>query len=265
MTQRIITATALVALWCTSAQAEVSGIDRVRELDDRATVMFSAGDYEAALATLRRAQELRPASARLYNMALCEENLGRPRLALALFLQFIDAENAPDDRRQSALQHIEDLQQTLADSEEELADEVPDDHGEQPSTEPAEASDWTTAPREGPAPRRGPAPAAFFALVGVTAATGLFAIVTGSIAIGRHNDWLELSLDHDEAALDKLQRQGRALTISTDALIGVTAAGAIASLVLGLLTRWSSEERAGRGLSLSWLGHGAALDFSGRF
>jgi hypothetical protein len=90
-----------------------------------------------------------------------------------------------------------------------------------------------------PAPPPGPArkkvhPAAFWSLVGLTAAAAAAAVVTGSLAVVKDGDVEDYYRDEDgwKSAAD----EGKKLAISTDILIGAAAAAGAGALILFFFT-----------------------------
>lgn len=204
-----------------AGQEQPSEPDReatARAHDERASELFEAGDYAGALTELQAAQDLLPATPRVYNMAVCHERLGHRDEAMALYRRFVDLEDAQADRVQRAHERLGALEEQST---------VPELGSPEPGESEAEAP---VAPPVAPPSRQRLRPAAFYALLGTTLAIGVTATVTGSVALTWHN---ESQNEHLE--------DGPPLAHATDALIGVGAALAVATLVVGVFTRFRDE------------------------
>jgi hypothetical protein len=99
-------------------------------------------------------------------------------------------------------------------------------------------------------------PAAFGVTMSLTAAAGVCAIALGATAVNKDKDIRAMYEDENwQAVADERDR----LSAAADAMIAVTAAAAVATVVLGLFTDFKSEKKpvafvapAGAGLSLSF-------------
>jgi tetratricopeptide (TPR) repeat protein len=225
--------------------------------DERAGRLFAEGDFAASLAEQQAAHALLPATARLFNMAVCQERLGRPREAITLYRRFMSEADAPPDRRRQAGQRISELEAEIAQASEPPGDGV-------------------TAPGVGGTPgsasadpiRRGRvlSPVAFYTMIGLTGAAAIAAVVCGAVTLNMHQEFLELY--RGEGDSEQLQIDGRNLAMVTDLLIAVTAVFGASALVLGLVTGWNhGEDEDGRGVAVvpSLHPNGAALSVEGRF
>lgn len=208
--------------------------------DERATALFEEGQFTRALVEMQAAQELLPATSRVYNIGTCHERLGDLTQAIVYYQRFIEASDAPDDRKQVAQERIDELRRQLQ------AEGGTDDEG--PGTddvvsETDEGDDQRTPPQE-TSSRRNLSPAIFSSLLGVTAATGIALAATGGIALYWQGEFTDTIADSPEGAAD--QERGEPYATASDVLIGVTAAGALATLIVGLLTRWRSSNDVSR-------------------
>jgi tetratricopeptide (TPR) repeat protein len=204
----------------------------VQAHDERAAELFEAGDWAGALVELQAAQRLLPATPRVYNMAVCHERLGHRDEAIALYRRFVDLQDAQADRVLRAEERLGELEEQSA---------VPELGG----PGPGEAHATDAAPVAPPSRRR-LRPAAFYALLGATLAIGATATVTGSVALAWHDE--RESIAQGEPGRDEHLEDGPRLAHATDALIGVGAALAVATLVVGLFTRFRDlEPRPGAG------------------
>ena len=217
----------LVVLFSRSARAEEAAlVERARVLDESARVLFEHEDYQGALEQLEQAQELLPAPTRLYNMARCYEHLGLLDRAINLYQQYVDSGDLDAMMRGRATERIEWL----------LGEQ-------QRQTEQPQVSEGTSG-------RRRLTSAAFYAALGVTAASAVTMTVLGAITLARESDYDAGRVDGCAEARD----QGQHLALSTDVFLGVMAAGAVATLVLGLFTDFSGRSRQGSRLAIRGLG-----------
>lgn len=264
-----------------SAQAD-EVVARVAEHDARATELFEAGDFAAALAEQRAAQALLPATPRLFNMAVCQERLGNLRAAIDLYREFMAAEDSPPERRQLARQRIIEL-------EAELNGPAPGEstgaagEGRATGAGGAEAGGAETggagaggaetgtegggasaAVLERDRSGRVLSPVGFYTMLGLTGASAIAMVVCGAITLNMHQEFLDQPRGGGDSY--QLQDDGRNLAMVTNILIGVTSVFAASTLVLGLLTRWNNsagEAENERGVALvPGLG---ALSLEGRF
>lgn len=233
------------------AHAQRSDAETAAEAHDaRAAELFDDGQYSRALVELQAAQEILPATPRVYNIAACHVQLGDLTQAIVYYQRFIEAPDAPDDRRQAANDRITELRNQL-EAEQGAANQETSEGHEEPHQESApEASS-----------RQRLSPTVFYALLGVTAAAGVGLAVTGGIALywqGQFKDTVALST---EGNYDR--DSGQPWATAGDVLIGVTAAGALAALVVGLLTRWRTGDETSTRPTLT-IG-GTSFTLSGAF
>lgn len=227
----------------------VDGLDQVIALDERARRFFDEGDHGAALALLSAAQELAPASPRLYNMAVCHDELGHIERALELYREYLDALDTATDRVErvgAAIARLERLQQ------------APEDDDPSTALDNSILSDSERQVAEEPRARRSLPRAIFWALAGVTAASTLAMAVTGGVALANHQEFENLYSDVD--GYTELQADGQRLTLATDVLLGVTAASAISTLILAFFTNWRRSD-----IALGPGTNGLSLELTGRF
>lgn len=194
-----------------TAQSEAQ-LELVREHDERGRLLFEDGDYEAALGEMQTAQELLPAAPRLYNMAVCEERLGRLERALALYLRFVESEDVPEERRMRAEQQIGALRAELAATQ---------------NIEPIPAT---------PEEDHALSPVPFYSMLGATLVSGLTLAILGGTTASRHSEYQALEVGDPTAR--ELWDEGRSLAIATNIFIGITAACALTAAVLAFFTRW---------------------------
>jgi cytochrome P450 len=130
------------------------------------------------------------------------------------------SDDAPADRRGQARQRIEQLTDQIA--EERAADATE----EQLAAALEAARDRTISL----------SPAAFWAMLGVTLASGAATAALGAVTLVRHNEFLDLYRDDPESS--QLQEQGTNLALATNIMLGVTAFLALTTLVFALDTDW---------------------------
>lgn len=235
----VLVAAFATLLEVTAAAEEASGAAGV--LDEEARALFDAGDYAGALDRLLRAQALLPATPRYYNLARCRELLGQLEDAIDGYEQFISRDDADAEMRGRAVERIEWLRRELA------------RRADRPDTDDGPEGGAVPSPRQG---RRRLRPPAFWALLATTAASGLTMAILGGVTLAREQAFGE----GDVANCSDAQDDGRRLAAATDALLGVTAAAAAVTLVLGLLTDFSGAAR----LSIDAGPDHAALVLAGR-
>lgn len=259
--------TALVGVllsWPVEARAEMME-EQARQHDERASELFENGDYAGALAEMEEAQDLLPATSRVYNIAVCHERLGHIDEALALFREFIVLEDAPSERRARALTRIEQIRaQRSADTD---ADPEPEESAsEQAETGAAVAGEpsWEDELEQAPSRRR-LSPGVFWGLLGATAATTLVWAITGGLSLSYRSKFEGTMQGSDEG--NDYERIGNGLVIATDVFLGTSAALAVATLVVGLFTRWNtgSDDARAPKVTLSAIERGGAVGLHGRF
>lgn len=246
----IIASAGLLALLLQSASVLGESSDTetaARVHDDRAAALFAEGEYHMALVEMESAEDLLPVTQRLYNIGVCHERLGNLEQAVAYFQRFLEGDDHSGDRDQRARARIRAIQRQL---------EV---EGDQPAASNEEGASRVSA-SEAPSRRR-LSPAIFYALLGVTAATTAVWAITGGLTLRHLNDY-DTSGQTDSDAASSAQRLGHA----TDALIGVSAAAAISTLIVGIFTRWGGADR-GTTVSLgpSTPSRGLTLSVAGRY
>jgi tetratricopeptide (TPR) repeat protein len=247
MTRRLLDLLLIVALvfWATPASAQERDVDReaaAQARDERATALFQTGDYAGALAEMQAAQEILPATPRVYNMAVCHERLGHQEEAIALYQRFIDLQDAQADRVRRAQERLGELdrQPAVPDLGSEVhAAQEPD---RPPRVAPPEVAPPRVAPPQVAPSRRRLRPVVFYALLGSTLAIAATATVTGAVALDWHFEHDELGAGSNRRS--ELEQKGPPLAYATDGLIAVAAAGAVATLVVGLLTDFHGHDGA---------------------
>jgi hypothetical protein len=120
------------------------------------------------------------------------------------------------------------------------------------------------------APRRGPPPAVFYAVAGLTGAAAIGWVTAGALALSANSDFdaTVIEIQRGTGNTAALQARGHdeatrasQLAMWSDVAMGVTLAGAVASVVLFLKTDFRSPVSVGATASSG----GASLSLSGRF
>lgn len=187
--------------------------EREESYDSSAREAFDRGDYRQALEALNAAQDVSPATARLYNMAQCHEGLGEDEQAIELYQQYLVARDALEGRRRIARQRIERLS----------------DRGVQSPTPEAPPRQDTLRPLR----------VAFYSLVGVTSVLTLGFGVLGGVTLARHEEFV--SFYQEDPSVQDLSSQGSSLALATDVVLGLSIVSAVVTLVVGLI--WLRRHR----------------------
>ena len=106
-------------------------------------------------------------------------------------------------------------------------------------------------------------PAGFWTTMGLTGALGVATIVTGSLTLKKSKEFSVLC--EEDESWETVQNDGKNLTIATDVLIGLTAAAALTSVILGIVTLKTREPESRVALSPVVLGDGLGLAVGGRY
>lgn len=223
----------VITAYATVASAETGDTETaVMALDRQATEMFEAEDFQQALEALEAAQQLLPNTVRVYNIAVCQERLGDLSGALISYRTFLDESDDDEERRGEALARIERLRHLLDQSEEPVS---------------FTADSWSES-RE-PTERRRLSPVIFYALLGVTAATGVGLIASGAVSLNYQSDFEDTVIGSAEG--NAVREQGEPWVVASNVLLGLTAACAVATLVVALFTRWRRDREARNSLRLA--------------
>lgn len=233
----ITISTLLLCLPLDALAERSSDVDSARDLDRRAEEAFREGDHARALELMEAAQALAPATSRLYNMGVLHQRLGQDGEAIELFEEFVEAPDAPDERRERARERIEELRG------EPVTDRVPERFGDGDS-------DNADPPRE----RRHLSTGPFWGMVGATSALSVALLVMGAYTMSFHSQFEEnKALDFSEYTVEQEVEdadRGHNLALATNVLIGVTAAAAVATLVLAFFTNFGDSDSGEASLRL---------------
>jgi hypothetical protein len=107
------TASASASAAASPSDAGVSSMAKARDLFRDGVQLFASGDYAGALSKFQAAYAVVPHPAVLYNIATCEERLGRDQDALAAYQQYLAAMPSGTAHRAEAQQHIAALKAKL--------------------------------------------------------------------------------------------------------------------------------------------------------
>ncbi|MBW2523101.1 MAG: PEGA domain-containing protein [Deltaproteobacteria bacterium] len=107
-----------------------------------------------------------------------------------------------------------------------------------------------TPPPPVPPPANGGPSTGFWVMLGVTGALGVGAGVVGGLALQRKSTYVDYQSGGSRVEAESIRDQGEALNITTDVLLGATAASAVVTVVL-LLTGGDDESAARRGVTVS--------------
>jgi tetratricopeptide (TPR) repeat protein len=251
-----LTSLAFALVFTAASPAAAESAEAAAErLDRSAAERYERGEMEAALADLEAAQRLLPASSRVYNIARCHDRLGHVTEAVAHYERYIALDDTSGEHRRLALERLEALRAQV------LSPRSPGDGdgGDGRTT----TTTSTTLPEEPARDSRGRVPpAVFYALLGVTAASGVALAVTGGLALQRQREFEQTAVDSADG--DELRERGEPLALAADVLIGVTAAAGLATLIVAIFTRWRGEAPRAA-VSLSPTRRGAALGASVSF
>lgn len=255
------------------AQVRSGELDDVRDRDERATQLFNAGSYTEALEQLLGAQALAPSTNRLYNIAACYERLNQIQRAISFYQRFVDADDAPANRIVVAQQRLNRLRASISLTERSVSPELVDvnDAGQDVEGPAASSHAHSTEQRasrsgsgahqpigeeldENPEPsrrRRSLRPTAFYVTLAVTLATGVGMAAVGGVALSRNSVFEQMprddpNLTRSDEEVVNAHDEGRALTIATDVLLGLTCASGLATVLLAVFTNWRGDEQARR-------------------
>jgi tetratricopeptide (TPR) repeat protein len=222
-----------VAGWAPSAQGENRA--QAKAYFNAGVIAYDQGKYEVALREFQHAHALSHSAPLYFNMAACEEHMDHFQAAALLLRQYLIEKPDADDRS-----NVETRIRSLEERDESRRRAVA------PAPAPAPAPvmavpvlPTTTAPPPPPPPR---ARLKYtWVLLGVTAAVGVTAIGVGAYTVKHHGD-LESGCGATAGGCSASDISGlRSTAVATDVLIGVTAAAAVATVVVAVV-----ESRRGR-------------------
>jgi hypothetical protein len=216
-----------VALVGTSVAQARSGEDLTRAKESFAAGVdaYDQAHYEEALRRFQTAHALSHSPALYFNMAACEEHLDHFEAAALLLRQYLIEKPDADDRG-----NVEVRIQALQQRDEQLKRKMAEAPPATTTTPPAPATVTAT-----PEPARKPALKATWALVGVTGAIGIAAIGVGAYTVTHHNS-LKSGCGATAAGCSTGEVSAlKSTAVATDVLIGLTAAAAVATVVVAVV------------------------------
>lgn len=238
--------TVIVMTLCVKAWGEevLPSVEETRAWFLEAVELTDQEHYAEALELFERLQGVRPHSTVLYNLAWCYSRVGRNDDAVEAFESFLRGADIDPERAAEAGAELARLRRIVGPPE-----SAPSSAStlETPPTSDSALSDDSTSPPSNVEPteeteergRRRLRSPIFWALFGVTAATGVAMTAVGGITLSLSDRWLE---EGNIADRDR----GRSLTVVTNALLILLCVEAIATLVVGILTEFRGGQRAGR-------------------
>jgi hypothetical protein len=202
--------------------ARASDVDKARAYFEAGVDAYDQGKYEVALREFQHAHALSHNPVLYFNMAACEEHLNHYSAAALLLRQYVIEKPNADDRSK-----VESRIKVMEERDEDL--HKPERHEPQTPvvTPPTSLTPAATAPP--PAPRK-----RLFTWValGATAAFGATALGLGAYTVTDHNS-LKNSCGMTSAGCSSSQINGlHSVSYAADAFIGLTAAAAVATVVL---------------------------------
>lgn len=227
MTARIVMVT-LALLVSSVSLADQPDLEAARVAYQAGAKSYERGEYADALRWFEQSYELSKRPTLLFNMALCDEKLGRDAEALRLLVRY--RENASPGERADVERRIAALEARVR-------------TGPTPPSPPA-----NTRPRR----------VASWALLGVTGALAVTSIGLGGASYTRYAELRDgCSATGAPGCAQGEVDDVRRMALATDVLIGVTAAAAIVTTVVFVL-----EPRLRKRVErVAWLSAGVRIGF----
>ena len=250
-----------------TVQAKGSQVEMAKVHYQAGSSFYDKGMYEAALKQFKSAYTAAPTPALLYNMAMCQEKLGKLAQAVKLLKQF-EISLPFNKQREEVTAKIKDLEGKVKPAP---APEPEPEPEPEPAPEPAPAPAPAPAPEPAPAPALDPEPKPepepeptkkgrlwTWVAAGAAGALGATALGLGISTSLRHSDLEETcGQTPSGCAEDDIDAVGtRALV--TDVFIGLTAGAAVAAVVLFFM-EGSGEQTPATSAWVTPLDGGAAV------
>lgn len=218
--------------------------EEARALHTAATLAFEQGRFDEARERFEEAYALSRLPQLLNNIAAAADRGGHEEIALARYEAYLEA--VPDAPNRSFVEgRVRVLREAIA--RRAPAGPSASDAASEPAAGDASSAD--AAPPGGtPAPSSGSSGGVDYTLpgvlFGVAAATGIAAVVTGVLGLGIHDELEAACPDHvcRDASLRSRADEMQTLGVTTDVLIGVTAALAIGGVVALVLPSGSDGD-----------------------
>ena len=226
----------LVAAGARANEPRPEDIDKARAYFQAGVNSYDEAKYEIALREFQHAHALSHNAELYFNMAACEEHLNHYQAAALLLRQYLIEKPGADDsvKVEARIKVLEEREESIH----RLADAPPP----LPPLQPSHSVEVAPPP---PAPAPKASYTGGFVALGVTGAFGLAAIIAGSIAAANHGS-LRSGCGMTAAGCSQSELDGlRAQTLATDAMIALTGAAAIVTVVLFVVeSRPKSRARA---------------------
>jgi hypothetical protein len=253
-----LTATTVVLMLMATngwAQSAAANRQHAKELFREGVDAYDQGHYDTALTQFQKAHALSHSPSLYFNMAACEEHLDHFHSAAVLLRQYLLEKPAATDRGNVELriQSLEEREQ----QQRKVAEPAPP-----PLTPPPAVvapAPIVATPPEPAAEHRKPRLKYTWVLLGVTAAAGVAAIGVGAYTVVHHDD-LKQGCGATADGCSASQVSGlKSTAIATDVLIGVTAAAAVATVIVGVLESRRARSHASAPSRVAF--HGGAVAF----
>jgi tetratricopeptide (TPR) repeat protein len=228
---RIVVSIAALVLLCTTASsspmAQGDDMSQAREAFARGQQLFDDGDYRAARKAFGESLAAFPHYRTLFNIALCEEKLGRIAEAVEMYQRYVDWPSEVPNREEVAAK-LAELRAQLPPEPEPPADDD-EDGAEVPPEPPAEA--------DGPN---------LIVPGWIVTGVGAAGMITGGVLLGlaqsRANEIRKIDGEvYDPAVHDELQDEGRTFE-KTGWIVGGIGVAAVAAGVVLLLVSEGEDE-----------------------
>jgi tetratricopeptide (TPR) repeat protein len=228
---------AALLLLCVAAPAwaDRETMTKAKAYFDAGVDAYDQGRYDVALHDFEQAHSLSHSPALYFNMAACEEHLEHFQPASLLLRQYLIEKPEADDKAK-----VEDRIHGL---------EARDEEQQRQKAALAKAAEPVVAPAPvvvTPAPQRDKPKLKYtWALLGATGLAGIAAIGVGSYTVVHHGD-LKSGCGATVAGCSGAQISGlKSTAVATDVLIGVTAAAAVATVIMAIVeTRHHAQHAA---------------------
>jgi tetratricopeptide (TPR) repeat protein len=211
------TAIGLVLLLGASA-ARAEDLAKARAYFQAGVDAYDEAKYEVALREFQHSHALSHNPELYFNMAACEEHMNHYQAASLLLRQYLIEKPAADDRPK-----IEARIKVLDEREESI-------HRMEP--EPIVVHDRPALPPPPPPPPPKHSYVGGFVALGVTGALGIGAIASGAFALSEHGSLLNGCGKLPQGCTSAQTSAMDSAKVATDVLIGLTAAGAVVTIVL---------------------------------
>ena len=228
---------AALLLLCVAAPAwaDRETMTRAKAYFDAGVDAYDQGKYESALHDFEQAHALSHSPALYFNMAACEEHLDHFQPASLLLRQYLIEKPEADDKAK-----VEERIHGL---------EARDEEQQRQKAALAKAAEPVVAPPPvvvAPPPPQSDKPKLKYtwALLGATGLAGLAAIGVGSYTVVHHSD-LKSGCGATAAGCSSAQISGlKSTAVATDVLIGVTAAAAVATVIMAVVETRQHHQHA---------------------